>query len=106
MQSITQAGHIAMPENRPDTAKQRLRTVFRLHPLRCQIANQRLRHRQPNRSHSHTSIFVFTKRDAVIHARIGTRKTRRFIGNHDSAVPTILQHKFLNFLYRNYFSIF
>ena len=56
MQRFAETGHIAMPEDRPHTAKQRLRAVLRLHPLRCQIANQRLRHRQPNRSHSHTSI--------------------------------------------------
>ena len=75
MQRLTQTGHIAMPENRPHTAKQRLRTVFREHFLRHQIAHQRLRHRQPNRSHSHTSIIYIQLAGCFHHARIGTRKT-------------------------------
>jgi Xaa-Pro aminopeptidase len=88
MQRFSETGHVAMPEDRPDAAKQRLRAVFREHFLRRQIAHQRLRHRQPNRSHSHTSIICIQPAGCFHHARIGTRKTRRFVGNHDSAVPT------------------
>ena len=45
MQRFPQTGHVAMPEDRPDAAKQRLHAVLRKHLLRRQVAHQRLRHR-------------------------------------------------------------